>query len=111
VVTGERPERREDRFGYELHLTVAALLPERGEEIRRIGLRNLARQRQRPGSSLRESWMDEWERLLHGPDEELAAGMLQLGERGNDLRQMTPLAGVLTQAERIAALKRARQDS
>ncbi|HEX9087662.1 MAG TPA: hypothetical protein VF867_09070, partial [Arthrobacter sp.] len=70
-MTGERPERREDLFGYELHLTVAALLPERGEEIRRIGLRNLARQRQRSRSSLRESWLDKWERLLHGTDEEL----------------------------------------
>lgn len=108
-MTNERPERREDLFGYELHRAVADLLPGRGEEIRRIGLRNLARQRQRPGSSLRESWMDEWERLLHGTDKELAAGMLQLGDLGNDLRQNTVFSGVLTQAERLDALRRARR--
>jgi hypothetical protein len=110
VVTDERPEWREDHFGYELHRAVAARLPERGEEARRIGLRNLARQRQRPGSKFREGWLDEWARLLEGTDQELAAGMLQLGGRGNDLRQMTPLAGVPTQAERLAALERARQE-
>jgi len=109
MVTAGRPERREDLFGYELHLTVAAQLPDRGEEIRRIGLRNLARQRQRPGSGLREGWMDEWGRLLHGTDQELTDGMLQLGDRGNDLRQMSPFAGVLSQEQRLDALDRARR--
>lgn len=41
-MSSKRTERREDLFGYELHRTVASLLPERGEEIRRVGLRNLA---------------------------------------------------------------------
>lgn len=108
MVTHEGPERQEDRFGYELHRLVAGWLPERSEEIRSIGLRNLARMRERPGSSRRKMWLDEWDKLLRAKDEELAAGMLQLNELGNDMRSITPFAGVLTQSERLEALRRAR---
>lgn len=104
----ERPAQREDQFGYQLHITIAGLLPQRGDEIREIGRRNLARMRQRSGSAIRDSWLDEWENLLNGSDDELTTGMLQIGERGNDLRSMSPFAGVLDQAERLAALHKAR---
>ena len=36
--------------------------------------------------------------------------MLQTDERGNDLRQMTPFAGVLSQEERRRAIQRAARD-
>jgi hypothetical protein len=101
------PERQEDRFGYELHLLVADLLPERSDEIRPVGVRNLARMMERHGSSRRQLWLDEWDRLLHAKDDGLAVGMLRLGELGNDMKSITPVAGALTQAERLQALHRA----
>lgn len=108
MVIYEGPERREDRFGYELHRLVAAALHERGDEIHEIGFRNLAGMRERAGGRHRQMWLDEWERLLRGTDSELIAGMLQLSQLGNDLRSITPFAGVLTRSQRLEALRKAR---
>lgn len=102
------PDQCEDRFGYEMHRILAEDLPGRSAEIREIGLRNLARMQNIAGSSLRQMWLGEWDRLLSWSDEELAAGMLRLGELGNDLRSITPFAGALSQSQRLEALRRAR---
>ena len=50
-------------------------------------------------------WLDEWDNLLEGPTDEIVTDMLARTQRGIDLRQMTPFAGVLTDAERRKALR------
>ena len=49
--------------------------------------------------------LDEWEDLLDRPSDEIATAMLARTQQGIDLRQMTPFAGVLTDAERRKALR------
>ncbi len=50
------------------------------------------------------SWLDEWERLLDGPVEDLLAALTSRSPRGRDLRQNSPFAGVLSEEERERAL-------
>lgn len=45
-------------------------------------------------------WLDEWGRLLDGPPERLLAAMTDPSERGRELRQNSPFAGLLTEAQR-----------
>ena len=44
----------------------------------------------------------EWERLLSEPTEKIAALLVERSERANRLRQSSPFAGILTEAERKA---------
>ncbi len=55
------------------------------------------------GNSAR--WLDEWDRLLDRPTDEIVTAMLARTRDGIDLRQMTPFAGVLTDSERRKALR------
>lgn len=50
-------------------------------------------------------WLDEWDDLLGRPTDELVTAMLARTQHAIDLRQMTPFAGVLTDAERTRALR------
>lgn len=49
--------------------------------------------------------LDEWDDLLDRSADEIVTAMLARTQRGIDLRQMTPFAGVLTDAERRKALR------
>lgn len=49
--------------------------------------------------------LDEWTELLERPTDEIVVAMLARTSHGIDLRQMTPFAGVLTDAERRKALR------
>ncbi|MEO6651339.1 MAG: helix-turn-helix transcriptional regulator [Ilumatobacteraceae bacterium] len=50
-------------------------------------------------------WLDEWSDLLDRPTDEIVTVMLARTQQGIDLRQMTPFAGVLTDAERRRAVR------
>jgi hypothetical protein len=56
-----------------------------------------------------QGWLDEWANLVDGPAPRLVEVLLGEDEHSIDLRQVSPFAGVLTQAERTAAIKAARQ--
>jgi hypothetical protein len=55
------------------------------------------------GNSARR--LDQWDGLLDRPTDEIVTAMLARTQDGIDLRQMTPFAGVLTDAERRKALR------
>ncbi len=57
--------------------------------------------------ALSQGWLDEWERMLEAPIGDLIEFMLAIGERADDLRQMTPFAGVLSEDERRDVVRRA----
>ena len=61
--------------------------------------RNLAAWRSRYGDSVPLA-LDEWRDILDRPWPEIAALMIDPGEPATRLRQSSPFAGVLTQAER-----------
>ncbi len=50
-------------------------------------------------------WLDHWDDLLSQPTDEIVTAMLGRTQHGIDLRQMTPFAGVLADAERRKALR------
>lgn len=50
------------------------------------------------------SWLDEWEKLLSDPTENLLTALTSRSPRGRDLRQNSPFAGVLSEDERNQVL-------
>jgi excisionase family DNA binding protein len=83
-----------------LHQPVARRLvtdPERTVHRARANLRRLKAAHPR---GVAAHWLGEWARLLDGPVDELLEAMTSRSERGCELRQNSPFAGVLTQRER-----------
>lgn len=86
-----------------LHAAIARELRVRGPEVIEIARRNISRMR----SVNPHAWrlLDDWERILHGTTSQVVACMLDPGEHGRDLRQVSPFAGVLTPAQRVAVYR------
>ena len=83
-----------------LHQAVARRIvidPERTLHRARVNLRRLQAAHPR---GVAERWLGEWERLLDGPIDELVEALTSRSERGCELRQNSPFAGVLSQRER-----------
>lgn len=100
--------RREDRVSYELHRAVAEKIREDPEPILDKARTNLQKMASRRRDAYSEGWVEEWSTLVNDGDlRRLVEGMLRPDERGNDLRQMTPFAGVLSEEERLVAIHKA----
>jgi len=83
-----------------LHQAVARRIlvdPERTLRRARANLRHL---RATHPSGVAARWLAEWERLVDGPVDELLETLASRAERGCELRQNSPFAGVLTRHER-----------
>lgn len=100
--------RREVELSYELHRAVVPYLrrdwPSAEKKIRW----NIARFNSRPRAKLAQGWVREWECAVDDGPEAVAAVALMSGDRGNDLRQVSPLVGVLPQEIRTQVLQRVR---
>ena len=100
--------RREDRVSYELHRAVAEKVSEDPEPVLGKARTNLLRMSARTLDAYARGWVAEWDELVNGGDINLLVeNMLRPDERGIDLRQMTPFAGVLSQEERLVAIHKA----
>jgi hypothetical protein len=103
-----RLPRREERVSYELHLAVAQKIRENPEPVLSKARTNLQRMASRTRDAYAHGWVAEWNTLVNGGDmNQLMESMLGPDERGIDLRQMTPFAGVLSQEERLVAIHKA----
>jgi excisionase family DNA binding protein len=71
-------------------------------------LRNIDTMRPRVRGSAGK-WLDEWEKLLAGPIEMMLAAYTARDLRGRELRQHSPFAGLLDDAERTEVLGRWRE--
>jgi excisionase family DNA binding protein len=94
-----------------LHQSVARRIvvdPERTVRRARTNLRHLKATHPR-GVAAR--WLGEWERLLDGPIDELLEALTSRSERGCELRQNSPFAGVLTERERRRVLENFRSQA
>ena len=69
----------------------------------RLAFENLERMRTTSRGQARR-WLDEWERLLRGPVDELLATLVSRSPKSRELRQNSPFVGVLSQAERAEVL-------
>ena len=99
--------RREDRVSYELHRAVAAKVTVDPEPVLRKARTNLLRMASHTRDAYAQGWVAEWDELVNGDINRLVESMLRPDERGIDLRQMTPFAGVLSQEERLVAIHKA----
>lgn len=100
-------ERREERVSYEMHRLVVEKLADNPVPVLAKAAENLKGMRLRPHGSQAGGWVQEWERRIAGDLTELVEAMLRTDERSIDLRQMTPFAGVLSQEERLVAIRNA----
>lgn len=98
----EKLNRSERRSLWLAHVVAGKLLldPDRyvGDALRQLDLMRPAARGQA------RDWLDDWERLLAGPIDELVARMTDRSLRGRELRQNSPFADVLSSDERDAAL-------
>jgi excisionase family DNA binding protein len=51
-----------------------------------------------------QRWLDEWDRLLEAPIDDLLAMLVSPSPKGRELRQNAPFAGLLTEAGRTKVL-------
>jgi excisionase family DNA binding protein len=65
---------------------------------------NLSRLRSTHPRGASRRWLDEWDRLLQGPIGPILETLTSRTPRARELRQNSPFAGVLTEAERAAVL-------
>lgn len=100
------PLDRSVRRSLALHRRVLDHLFDDPARVRSFAERNIAVMRgANPDAA---PWLDEWERLLAGPTHSLAAVLISADEHAQSLRQSSPFAGVLSQKERLEALRAVR---
>ena len=86
-----------------LHRAIVAELMAHPDAVIATARTNLVTMRRsNPGAS---SLLDEWESILRQPPQRIASQLLDPGEHGRDLRQVTPFAGVLDQGRRLAVYR------
>jgi excisionase family DNA binding protein len=95
---------RDQRRSLWLAFAIAGKIVADPEGTKRIGARNLRRMRTKArGRTV--SWLEEWQRLLDGPVPRLLTALTSRSPHGRELRQNTPFAGVLSDAERVSVLE------
>lgn len=102
-------ERREERVSYEMHRAVAEKVIEDPQPVLNKARTNLQKMLARTRDAYAAGWVHEWETLVGSDVNTLVEVMLRPDERGIDLRQMSPFAGVLTQEERMVAIHKAQK--
>lgn len=101
-----RYDRPDARFHYELHREIARHILEGKVSLSRAEA-ELARMRRKLRTPGAVRWLDEWAVILSLPAERMVEAFLVGGEIGENLRQVSPLLGIVTEDERTAALNRA----
>lgn len=99
-------DRPEARYRYELHRAIARHILA-GEAPLARAEAELARMRSKVHGARALGWLDEWAVILRLPAERMVEAFLVGGEAGEDLRQVSPLLGIVTEDERLEALNRA----
>lgn len=100
-------ERREDRVSFELHRAIARKLIDAPDAVRSVIPSGVERIRGHVRGPLVNAWLDEWLALSTGPLGPLVDVLLGTDEHAVEMRQNTPFLGVLTQQERLEAIRRA----
>lgn len=94
---------RDQRRSLWLAYAVAAHIVEDPPAAVSVARTNLARMRKAVRGQAR-LWLDEWERLLDGPVDELLDTLTSRSPRARELRQNSPFAGLLGAEERLRVL-------
>ncbi len=97
------PLTRAERRTLALHGRVLEHLLRDPERVRAAARRNLPVIRAANPDA--KPWLDEWERLVDGPLHALGSALISTDEHAHAFRQNSPFAGVLSQEERLEALR------
>jgi excisionase family DNA binding protein len=98
----ERLTRDQQRSLWLAYATVARIV-EDPRRARALALANLGRMRaESRGQAV--SWLEEWEQLVIGPVDRLLSSLVSPSPRGRELRQNSPFAGLLSDAQRVQVL-------
>lgn len=90
---------RDQRRSLYLAYALAGRIVEDPSRAQRLALDNLDRMRAASRGQA-SKWLDEWDRLLHGPIDRLLQALVSSSPKGRELRQNSPFAGLLSDAER-----------
>ncbi len=108
VLTGVVQDRPEVKVQLELHrVLLGKLIADHGPMLDKA-CHNIERMRSLVRGPQAHDWLDEWSELITHPGPSLIDVFLGEDEHSIDMRQVSPFAGALTQAERLAAIERAR---
>ena len=99
---------RKDRISLAIHLRVAERLLIDEARTREQGSRNLATMRVANRDGAATVYLDEWGRLLDGPLAPLLTVLTALDHHARDLRNVTPFAGVISDARRRELIRKIR---
>jgi transcriptional regulator with XRE-family HTH domain len=110
VITAERtesrPPSREDQRSSAFHRLIAKRVLDEPEAVRAKAVANLATMRAANDDGSADSYFDRWSDLLAGADAQLLSMLLRTDDESRALRQVTPFAGVLSEAERATVYPR-----
>ena len=90
----------------EMHRAIAERLTRQPQEVITQALDNLTVAREADSAGNTGPYLDTWESLLLGPLDRLTSVMTSTDQAARDLRQSSPFAGVLSDAERLEVLMR-----
>ena len=108
---GARQRPLSDLFSLELGRATATRLRQDPDRILGLARANLARMRQVHSDGSADPWFDAWDGLLDGPLDVIESVLVTDDEPSRQLRQNTPFAGVLTDRERQALIRRLRANT
>jgi excisionase family DNA binding protein len=94
------PLTRKDRFSLALHCLVATELLRDEDAVRSRGRTNLVTLRSADVDGAAASYLDAWDRLLRGDLGSLVDVLTGTEHAARDLRNVTPFAGVVSDAQR-----------
>lgn len=95
---------RPDRFSWLVHRAVLDQLLRDPESVIAHATERLTRQRLRDTDHHEVQLHRQWDELLRGPLDVLAATMIGLDEHARQLRSSTPFVGVISEERRTTAL-------
>lgn len=96
----ERPLTRKDRRSLAMHRLVASKLLADPGSVRSRARQNLATLWTADADGHASAYLEAWTRLLDGPADALIDTLTNERQSARDLRQVSPFAGTLTDAER-----------
>lgn len=101
---GQALRDRRERRSLAVAAATAAVVGQDFGRARRLAKENLLRAEELVGATAARRWVEEWRRVLEiGPDA-VRDALLEPGDHGHDLRQMSPFAGLLSDKARRAVL-------
>lgn len=101
---GDRQRARRETRSIAVAAAVASAVQRDFPKAVEIARANLDRTRDSVADNKASRWLSAWEQALSDGPAAVRTVLLDRSEHGHDMRQMSPLSGLISDAERLAAL-------